>query len=1713
MPAVAVRRIELGAELGRGAYSRVLSATRDGQVYAVKVPLESGTAASREMAYRRFLREAVALARVRHPSLPAVMEVGRSGGMPYLVMELAAGETLAERLSRGALSVREVIALGIQLAGALDAIHQAGLIHRDVKPRNIVFDPGSGAARLVDLGSAALVYAGGELVTTPAYAPPEALANTSPGLDARVDLYSLGCVLLESLGVRPASRDNQSPESLPARLAARGVGEGLARVLLQLTAEHPQDRPSRSGQVRAELEALVGPEEVPSSRPYRTRTSLPMCGRKDDLERLRRSWASAQHERRIVMLNGLAGTGKTRLAQEFLAELSDIGTPILAAACHPRDPRAFAAVRQLVEDHVRRCEKLAGSERDQALARLRRVAGDRAPLVKLLSPRVARVFRDTPTLPHAENAEEAFSEALAEFLDRLLEELGPAVVFLDDIQWLDASSRRVLTRAANHRSGRGLLVFGMRSQESAVELDRLSQTIAAPIVRIDLAPLSVDELVDLTRSYLAASDLEPTVRETVLRFSDGTPLRTLEVLRTLLDEGVLLPHWGRWELDALSVVSMHLPGGTASLLRRRIAGLDGVVRRVLVAAAVLGMIVDPAVLVDVAASEREEVGAALAEALRSQLLEVTGDGKFRFIHHNVRETLLDATGDGDLKEFHQRAAEALDAKIPSARLDPGDSTSRERAPQEPDEPQDSDLLYTVAYHYGIGVPGRKGPARVRANIQAGEAAFRRFDSERAIGFFETAEHALSGEGRSIDPQHRLMLAEARLRVGALSEALGEFESVIAGTEDRLLKATALNRIAFVHDLQLDSVKAWRALEQAFDWLGEPLPSGNPSIAAGSVRALVRRARPGERRRAGTPSARDEVLCALYYQVGRVAFSSGAVAPLIWSTLRALEPAERLGPSAELAKAQLLYAFVLTVLGFTKAGSEYMASAERIARELDDRVVQAHAMQVRHVVAAWAGDVQQAIDAAHKCLVEYGHWRELNDFNLVAYSAYELESSRGRDDAAWAFLARAIDRVNRHDGAPIVSELLLLAARGALIGLGRSSDAAQLLHRLERATAVASKASGSYPWTFSPRVKSFTEKMDLGPGFDALVGEFRALKLDPRRAHLGVVEFYIHVAHARVHAALRADPNDRTRLLPELDRALRDLRATARKIALYRAHARVIEGYSHWFHGRSREARQAFDDAEHLAIQETAPWVQYAVYRGRAHMLRAAGRHDAARDQAVLAESVALEHGSVHRARFVREEFGLHSRRGLDTSAASPSASAPLTSDESMGFARSGSRARRQLRALLRISQARAQELSPDHQARVVVDELVQALRAGRGFLFLTPEMARPTAETPHDAEPSALELVGGRDAAGRDLGADEEYECTQVRAALLFGAPQDGEVPPLAFRTATTARLAVMTAPIVVGDVVAGVVYLDRPLADGVFTEADGEVLAALSGQVSVALELTRTLRERERAQEDLLNSEKMEAVARLAGGIAHDLNNMLGSIRMAASAMLSVRGAKDLVANDAQMIQTAVQRAAELTKQLSAFSRGELGRPEFISVNAAVGRLIPVFRDLVGGAIRVEAAFEEKNVLILVDPHQLDQVFTNLIMNAREAMTSGGTITIDTKEIMLDDAYTREHPRVRPGQYARARVSDTGHGMEPEVLKKIFEPYFTTRRDRGGTGLGLASAYWIVSNAGGHIDVTSAPGVGTIFSVYFPVAERIRQDLPGSERRPERSTRPDTQR
>jgi signal transduction histidine kinase/ActR/RegA family two-component response regulator len=249
--------------------------------------------------------------------------------------------------------------------------------------------------------------------------------------------------------------------------------------------------------------------------------------------------------------------------------------------------------------------------------------------------------------------------------------------------------------------------------------------------------------------------------------------------------------------------------------------------------------------------------------------------------------------------------------------------------------------------------------------------------------------------------------------------------------------------------------------------------------------------------------------------------------------------------------------------------------------------------------------------------------------------------------------------------------------------------------------------------------------------------------------------------------------------------------------------------------------------------------------------------------------------------------------------------------------------------------------------------------------------------------------------------------------------------------------------------------------------------------------------RENERAkmrlQEELQQVQKMESVGRLAGGVAHDFNNLLtvifGRIGLCEQELPPDSRARKSLSE----IQQAAERAATLTRHLLAFSRRQVIYPIILDLNAVVSKLREMLTRVIGEHISLHVTTGESLGSIRADLGQIDQILMNLVINAVDAMPQGGEIFIETANIELDDSYARSHPSVRPGRYVMISVTDTGLGMNQEVLARIFEPFFTTKAIGEGTGLGLSVVHGAVEQNNGHITVHSQPQKGTTFKVYFP--------------------------
>ena len=249
------------------------------------------------------------------------------------------------------------------------------------------------------------------------------------------------------------------------------------------------------------------------------------------------------------------------------------------------------------------------------------------------------------------------------------------------------------------------------------------------------------------------------------------------------------------------------------------------------------------------------------------------------------------------------------------------------------------------------------------------------------------------------------------------------------------------------------------------------------------------------------------------------------------------------------------------------------------------------------------------------------------------------------------------------------------------------------------------------------------------------------------------------------------------------------------------------------------------------------------------------------------------------------------------------------------------------------------------------------------------------------------------------------------------------------------------------------------------------------------------------RLEEQLLLSQKMEAIGRLAGGIAHDFNNLLGVILGNSEMILKAGPSSAPHIERVEQIKMAGEEAATVTKQLLAFARQQVSEPQKLDLNVVLTDLEPLLRRILEEYVQMEMVLSRDLGEIKNDRSQLSQVILNLVANARDAMRKGGRLTIETSNTYLGEAYARDHLDVVPGPYVQLSVTDTGEGMDKETVSRIFEPFFTTKEQGSGSGLGLATVYGIVRQSGGHIWVYSEPGRGTTFKIYLPRVSGIATD------------------
>lgn len=1521
-------------------------------------------------------------------------------------MELIEGESLASRLQRAPLHLAEALELGRELVDIIGAVHARGLVHRDIKPRNILVEP-QGRLRLVDFGLVTQLRPILGVAGAPgprSYVAPEQLRNPQLA-DTRADFYSIGRVLEHA--IPPEER----------------VLEPVAHLLKHLCAEDPTIRYATADGVRSALESVTRgqvPQHPKNLAALRPTDPLPLIGQEEAFRRVQRLEQRAKSgQGGMVLVQGGAGSGKSRFIRELESKLS---SEIMLLRVRAQSSAPLHAVRSLLDAFLDHPTTDAKDTLELRLEQLRRAVP--SPALAVLGRLSERLRTSLGTIDVASDREhEAFPEATSDLLLDLARQRGGLVVCLDDLENLDALSREVLVRATLGAPNAPFLFVATARADTSPVLTRFDHALGPEkITRIRLAPLAEEEAAQLLGHFLGEPRVDPDMVERITTLSDGTPLSILEIAGALIDGGALWPQWGTWRFDAPRMRQIPLPRGTNALLQQRLEQLSPTTLSILEAVALLVPLFENERVAELLETHAEDVQLALVEARDAALIELA-NGVPSFVHATVREALSTRLSEESRRSIHRRAAAIWD----DARC------------------SEVDAIYAIAEHYERGGVEYRPQEAFSAAQRAAFRAAAQLDHEAALRFFEIADRCAAFPRVTVSPSFYRAMAESQISVGDHDGSLRSLARALDVSRG-IDRVEILIRQAWVHELKTDAPKAWQLLDEAFSELGDSLPTESPLKLASALLETIQSAFSKGTPAGVGPSRRQELLCQLHHQNARLGIEYNKPLRVLMSARALHSLAQHMPPSPSIARTRASYGALMTVIGRRRAGATALVEASAMAARLGNPSTIADVCQAEFVAKTFSGEFNRALELAGKCLDTYGHWLNVTDFVLVAVSARMIETLRGRPLEALAWLERADRRARRHRRLPAVHPHLLVPNRLAELALlGRPPD-----------EACATQADPTEPVrgifriaSWGPRAAGAANRSD-SQTLEQIIREYESEGHSPARAHLAASEYYLVVAYSRGDQCLQADSPQAPEALRRFEAALGDLRKAA-KLRILKAHLKALDGLLAILKGDHPRARERLAQARELGDQETAPWVLFAVARYDAHLLRREGRLEAAVHRAKVAAMLAEEYGAQSRLRLIREEFAL-----------------PMATEASLaaGFvADARSIAKRQLTSLLRIT-----ETSPDlrTQCRLTLCELLVTVDADRGIL--TCDLATiPTqwvALTRH----------------GHDWDPNDSHR-QEVAHRLEHEGVESFESDPH-----------VLAMPLFLQDERVGSLVIERDAEDAPFTRAEVEQMMMLGAQLPIALELARKLQDRERIEARRRQDMRMQSMRDLAGSTANDLNNTLTAMLAAAedldddypTATIDSRHPHESLS----IIRDALRRSADLTRQLLAFSGRQMLDTRLLDVRETVSDLVPLVQRILGNDFELRLRIPGQTRLPLrTDRGLLEQAIVNVAINARDAMPEGGTIDITVFQIEVGDELL-QRGALREGPHIVIELRDRGHGMPPEVQKRVFEPFFTTKPKGSGTGLGLASVYGFVKQCEGFIGIESEPQKGSTFTIYLPSNE-----------------------
>ena len=1419
--------------IGEGATSRVYRVERDSKTYALKMMKGDGRDAE---ALRRFHRETATVARFDCENLIKVFESGEAEGSPYILMELVEGQDLRKTLSGGRLASEKVVQVALGVSRALKELHARGVVHRDLKPDNIIIarvlsgEVSPGAIKLVDFGLAgdeAEVGRDAEnalMVGTFLYASPEQSGILKRPVDGRSDLYSLGVLLYECLAGRCpyVSSDagelirlhaSATPQSLRERRA--DLSPVLEAIVMRLMEKDPDDRYQSATGLVADLESLDALEEAYAKTETVTLrqrdqakglSRAPIKGRAADLQKLQAEWAAASAgSGRIALVKGESGSGKSRLALELLQRVATGDRIVLKGKCNALDmAKPFAVLKEAFEHLLADIQLLPAESKEAKLRSLKTAARGLEQSMGRLSPQ----FKSLLEIQNVEEDPLKFVRELDEFLFKLAKQEGGLLLQLDDVQWLDQASLDFLA-AMNLAAGPVFVVATGRSEQENEAGIAAFVAAAGKNLKLDieLAPLARGEIAELIRFQLGGREVDTKLVQKVEGYSHGNPFFIGEFVSSLIGTGALRLERDLWTLDESALGQIDYSKSIFAVVLDRVGKLSPEVRDVLKFASLIGIGFKVALLARIAGRPESQVRSLLANAVTENLVEESAGGGFRFVHDKVRESLESEIEPGEAKLINDRIANCIE------------------------EDGAGDAVYELAHHISRG--SRADGARVfKSNFAAGQAAALTGAYQQACNYFELARESMPADHPA---EAACAFFEAfglaRSRAGQPEEALLLFDEILGRSSSDLQKArvTSLKIESFAAAGEVP--KGWRAFKEACVAFGSPHPESAFGIAVsifyyffaclffdftGLFEGWYRKLPESDPRR-----QRLGVAVISMDQGYMLAYFNGMPAHLGLICLRQYYYAHLLGEPLLLGKAISSYSLLWGIVGNKRMIDRLMKRAYKICDETKSSFLETQVTGFSAIAKEFVGDVDGALKVATDQCPTLLKYQGYYGYSMHAADHQYQLMFRGETRESIAIFFRHKADIDK-SRSRIMMMPIYASAYSQLIMLGRAGEAlefrAQMLAILKTFDEPTKYALAS---ATSAEFVAMYEQNDYGPEIDRHIEEFEKVGLEDYQFN----NVRAWVPYIRIAQFERAkDAAEKAKRWKQVRAAIFGGMFRQGHTDLAKCHVSIQRAAAARLKGKFDKAERFIKKGEEQATNSRNKFAMYMAAVERARLERVRGNPIRMKTDVEIAMQMARTQGWVLRLATLREEFGLPPENPSVTTkqvGQSTATRGKKPAGDAMAFD-----------SLLKVSLASATSVDPLVQAQAILNEVIRVFGAERGYVF-------------RSQEEGSLGFACGAASDGTVLKKPSEFSRTVIDKVAAGKKPMvvtgSDQMEDIGAKSAVVHGLrSIMAVPLLLRDQLKGVVYLDSRLAKGLFTEDDVKLFEAAASHIAVAFEISR---------------------------------------------------------------------------------------------------------------------------------------------------------------------------------------------------------------------------------------------------------------------------------